>query len=250
MLKRILLFVDGSPEMLATAAAALNLARIHGGQLLLYPVAARKAEHGADLTEEQRFAPILQMAENAGVGVQVLATTAAPFRTGLPWALTADLAVVPYPDSEHSARCEKRLGGLLTRGGCPVLLPCTESGTSRTVAIAWDGSGTCARALKLHLQLFHRPHYHYLLLHIGAAPDSAQYILDQGCALVEAHGATVETLALSGDPAERLLEICAAVHPGHLLLAPGLRRLVLKQRFGRTSKSVLRARSISLFFAG
>ncbi|HOT98433.1 MAG TPA: universal stress protein [bacterium] len=249
MIKRILLILDGSPQMPAAVGYTLNLARDLGSEILLYPLATKRASGSAAMVGEEWIGPVIRNAEKEGIELQVLSAAAASFKESLEWATSCDLTVLPPAIPDDVIRSERRLVLLLTAGGSAVMLPCTNQRSSRTVAIAWDGSVACARALKLHLQLFHRPHLHYLLLHIGGEPEAAEALLDRGGALIRAHGASVETLARSGKPAERLLEITASLKPDHLLLAPHWRRLLDKKRLGRTSRKMLQAGTVSLFMA-
>lgn len=250
MLKRLLLLLDNSTHMEAAAACARKLARDHSSELLLYPLVDKKTGTHPPRAGEEWLGPLIRDAGQEGIDPQVVTATPAPFRESLAWARSCDLTILPAAGADTAARCEKRLVQLLTRGGSAVMLPADDSPGIRSVAVAWDGSGASARALKLHLQLFHRPRFHYQLLHIGSDPERAQWLLDLGSALIQAHGATVETLALSGDPAERLLELAATLKPDHLILAPHRHRLMEQKRLGRTSRSLLQAGTLSLFMAG
>ncbi|HOC90039.1 MAG TPA: universal stress protein [bacterium] len=248
MLKRILLLVDASPQMEIAADHAFSIAARYGSQLLLFPLAEKTADAGA-ATGELLLGPTLQRAEAAGLSYQVLSTTALPFSASLEWSRSSDLAVLPYLAPKSAARMEKRVVKMLTDGGCPLFLPATAPPESKVIAVAWDGSSAASRALKLHLQLFSRSRLRYLLIHTGDDPNQALSILEQGCALVEARGAAAETLALSGAPVTRILEITATIRISHLIVAPHNRRLFSKQKLGQTSGKFLRSRVNSLFIA-
>ncbi|HOH07939.1 MAG TPA: universal stress protein [bacterium] len=249
MLKRILLIIDASPQMEIAADYALAIAARHGSQLLLFPLADKSSAPAGAASGELLLGPTVQRAEAAGLSYQVLSTSALPFSRSLEWSRCSDIAVLPYLAPKSAARMEKRVVRLLTDGGCPVLLPSAAPLESKVAAVAWDGSSAMARALKLHLQLFRRSRLRYLLVHMGDHPDKALSILEQGCALVEAQGAAAETLALSGAPVPRILELSASIRLNHLIVAPHSRRLFSKQRLGPTSGKLLRSRVNSLFLA-
>jgi hypothetical protein len=249
MLKRILLVIQSSPQMQSAADLACKLASDSKSQLLLFPLSDKSAAKSEQGVGERVLSSILRQVETEGIAFELLSTDPLPFSRGMEWARSSDLVVLPHDSAERSGRFAKRLVRLLTSGGTPVMLPGGESRESKTVAVAWDGSGAAARALKLHLQLFHRPHYRYLLITVGDDPERAQSILDLGGALIEAHGPSAEMLALSGKAADRIKEIAATVDFDHLILAPHLGRSDEGKNLGSTSRKIMKMRSTRLFIA-
>jgi nucleotide-binding universal stress UspA family protein len=247
MLKRIVLLVDDSPQMDVAAECAVNLAKEHGSLLLLCPLSSKSRAAGDEIEIERHFTQIVQQAQSAGLAYEAVSTAGISFSQSMTAALSADLAVLPYNAPKSAGRTAKRLVRLLTEAGCPVFLPCSIAAQAKTVAVAWDGSGALARALKMHLQLFRRAKLHYLLIHINDDPEDAEWSLEQGTALLQTHGVSADTLALAGDPASRIAGICATVNPHHLVIAPHSERLYGKQRLGYTSRKLLRQRVASLF---
>ena len=244
MLKRILLLVDSSPQMRVAGDYAVDLAREQDAQLLLCPLAEKSVAVAA---LEQNLSQISRQSQESELAYELISTSPLPFSESLAWARSADLAVIAYNAPIGAERTEKRIVRLLTEGACPVYLPIAPDPAAKTVVVAWDGAGSAARALKLHIQLFRRARMRYLLVHLNENPEEAQWCLEQGQELLQAHGAHVDTLALSGDAARRIMAICLAVNPRHLVLGPHGEKLLSKRRLGETSKKLLRSRMTSLF---
>ena len=246
MVKRILLLVDDTTQSEIAAEYALSLAQKYTSQLLLFPLANKTP--GIAVANSQ-LSPVLRQAESAGIPYQILSTHALTFSKSIEWAKSSDLAVCPYHAPAGARRTGRRLIKLLSASGCAVCLPSTGSCTGKSAAIIWDGSGACAKVLKLHLQLFPRSYRHYLLIYAGDDPEKAESILGQGCALVEAHGAYAETLASSGYLSARIAMVLTNIQADHLIIAPDGKRVYCKEQLGESIRKILQQRTSSLFVA-
>ena len=278
MIKRILVGLTGTSYSQAATQAAIDIAKRRNAEITAVtavdfeavrdvgpvPIGAGQEarelrEHRVELTKENMEAAIEQFTsscQKAEIACDVLREEREnPFDYLLSQFRYHDLTIlglrgifeygIPGLSSEDPGLT---LVNLLSGGLRPILAVPTHFHTPQRVMVAYSGSVESAATLKRFVQLQPFGQVQLRLVTFGEA-TRCQHLLQEASRYCSAHGFTVETHHVEGDPQGHVLEEAAAWKADLIVMGNSAKSLLLRRVLGETALRAIRNSELPLFLA-
>ncbi len=249
MLKKILVLIEAGEDTALLLQHALQMALDNHAALQLVPLCQKKETAAGQKRLQKILRDSARQCQEKTIAYEIVSSSGLTFAESLPLAHGADLVMLAMAPRQLKVRQERHLVRLLIQSGAPIFLARQETSAAKPVLVAWSGAGGIGRTLRQHLHLLQRMKAQYLLFHQNEDPGKAQGMLDPAAALVQAHGATVETLALSGACEALIAEIEKTIHPHHIVMSTNPKKLHEKEQLSKRCRAILQKTSSSIFIS-
>lgn len=249
MFKKILVLLEAEDDKALLLHHALQMALDNHAALQLFPWCQKKETAAGQKRLQKKIRDSARQCQEKSIAYEIVSSSGLTFAESLPLAQGADLVMLAMAPRPLNVKQERHLARLLIQGGCPIFLAREQTSSAKTALVAWSGSGGIGRTLRQHLQLLQRTKPQYFLFHQNEEPEKAQSMLEPAAALVHAHGATAETLALSG-PCETLVaEIEKTIHPHHIVMSTNPKKLYEKEQLSKKCRAIMQKTNSSIFIS-
>ncbi len=273
MLKRILIGLDGSKYASSATEAGIQLAKTYNASLVGMEVldlpgiekhlggAPAGAIHFAEKEKEYKLQDAIQKAQKflqefgqkckaAKVRYQLFSTSGVPFKEIIEQSKVTDLTIVGLrtfyhfetQDEEHDT-----LKKLLDQSASPILAVPETIQPYENVLLTYDGSVQAARAIRMRILITKKMSAKYTLLTVSDDPNHNQVLLGNMAEYLKSHGIMAETISLTGDHAEAILETAKKLQPVQVVMGAYSRSSVAEFFFGSTADALVKDGTIPLF---
>ncbi len=257
MFKRVAVLVDPMLDCRAIFAACKQLGKIGEVVLLAIPCLFMGKKTNVDESQTQTFSnsharkisDFIRLCANAKIDYEIASSTPLPIKEAMTTIQGTDFVLLARPEQAQASfkAFEKNIRRLFIHCASPILISAQPQTQMKNVLVAWDGSPEAVRTLKIHTQLFQGTPLHYLIVLCSDDSMSAQTQLHSAADYIAHHNLSAETFALGGEPVTILSATHKRIKAWQILLGLHRRNIFGKKKFGKTSKTLLRDPSISLF---
>lgn len=197
----------------------------------------------------QKIRDFVRLCANAKIDYEIASSTPLQLKEAMNTIHGVDFVLLGRPNKEQPAPklFEKNLRRLFIHSACPIFIASPAKAAMKNILVGWDGSPEAARTLKIHVQLFQHLKFHYLFVFCSDDSLSAQTQLHSASDYIAHHALSAETIALDGEPTAILTTTYKRIKAWQILIGLHRRNIFSKKKFGKTSKTLLRDDTISLF---
>ncbi len=277
MIRSILLGVAGTPALQAKLFHALDLAKRHGAFIQLLsvvdteklssfgPVPIGGAHYAEKLSarrvdeshavDEQAIEACKKTAEAEGIEVDSRYVEGDPLEEIERYWRYADLLLLGlrgWFDHGLLPEPEDAIATLVRAGVRPIMAVPEEGRPIKKVLIAYNGTAESAKAMKHFLLLGGWPDCQLNIACVGKprSGEEAHQMLDEAGRYGKRHGHKVATAHVrGGDAVDRLLEHARTIEADMIVMGGSYRRLLLADRFGRSTVDLIKRSPLPLFIS-
>ncbi len=276
MIKRLLVGLGTTRTAASVTAHAIDLARAHGAELLGVtvtdtvrldwvgprPMGVGVDEASAELRRERHARVDADIASAhtvfanrcraAGVAHSITDEVGDPFEIAADLIRYHDMAVFGLQDLfEHAVVPEPAdaLERLIASGVRPILAVPEQHRPIARVLVAYSGSLESAKTFKHFATSGVYAPATIRVVTFGGDPAAGRRRCEQAAEFLRAHGRTVDTDAVPGDPREELLAYATRWNADLIVAGNSGRNMLLRKLFGETALTLVRESTLPLYLS-